>query len=41
MIEKLFKDPYLEMFARNERPGWTAWGNQTDKFQVDKLGLDG
>ena len=22
----------LEMFARAERPGWTAWGNETSKF---------
>ncbi|MDX2223585.1 MAG: MT-A70 family methyltransferase [Rhodospirillaceae bacterium] len=24
--------PRLEMFARTRRPGWDAWGNQTDKF---------
>jgi len=22
----------LEMFAREQRPGWTAWGNETAKF---------
>ena len=22
----------LEMFARQERPGWSAWGNETTKF---------
>ncbi len=22
----------LEMFAREPRPGWTVWGNETDKF---------
>lgn len=32
LIENLFEGPYLEMFARTRRPGWTAWGNQTDKF---------
>lgn len=31
-IEALVAGPYLEMFARNARPGWTAWGNETDKF---------
>jgi N6-adenosine-specific RNA methylase IME4 len=31
-IEALVSGPYLEMFARSTRPGWTAWGNQTDKF---------
>lgn len=25
--------PYLELFARTGRPGWTAWGNETDKFE--------
>lgn len=24
--------PYLEMFARQQRPGWDAWGNDTSKF---------
>lgn len=22
----------LELFARTQRPGWTAWGNEVDKF---------
>lgn len=22
----------IEMFARRQRPGWTTWGNQTEKF---------
>lgn len=25
--------PKLEMFAREQRPGWDAWGNETGKFQ--------
>lgn len=32
-IERLSGGPYLEVFARHQRPGWTAWGNQTDKFE--------
>ena len=32
LIENLFDGPYLELFARTQRPGWTVWGNQTDKF---------
>lgn len=24
--------PYLELFARQQRPGWDAWGNETTKF---------
>jgi N6-adenosine-specific RNA methylase IME4 len=31
-IERLVAGPYLELFARQSWPGWTAWGNQTDKF---------
>ncbi len=32
-IERLVAGPYLELFARQStRPGWTCWGNQTDKF---------
>lgn len=30
-IEALVGGPYLEMFARSERPGWTAWGNEVGK----------
>lgn len=31
-IERLLDGPYLELFARERRPGWDAWGNETDKF---------
>lgn len=31
-IEQLVSGPYLEMFARQRRPGWDAWGNETKKF---------
>jgi N6-adenosine-specific RNA methylase IME4 len=31
-IEALVGGPYLELFARSQRPGWTAWGNETDRF---------
>lgn len=24
--------PYLELFSREERPGWTTWGNETGKL---------
>jgi N6-adenosine-specific RNA methylase IME4 len=33
-IETLVRGPYLELFARTERPGWTSWGNETDRFEV-------
>jgi N6-adenosine-specific RNA methylase IME4 len=28
IIEACSPGPYLELFARGERPGWTVWGNQ-------------
>ena len=31
-IEAVSPGPYLELFARTERPGWTAWGNSPDLF---------
>lgn len=31
-VERLVAGPYLELFARQERPGWDCWGNQTTKF---------
>lgn len=31
-IQRLVAGPYLELFARQQRPGWTVWGNQTDRF---------
>ena len=33
-IERYCDGPYLELFARQERVGWTAWGNQTDRFEA-------
>lgn len=31
-IERLVAGPYLEMFARETKPGWDCWGNQTGLF---------
>ncbi len=31
-IESYADGPYLELFARNNRPGWISWGNETSKF---------
>lgn len=33
-IERLVSGPYLELFARQRRPGWTAWGNEVGKFDA-------
>lgn len=36
LCETLFDGPYLELFARAPRAGWTVWGNQTDKFTAQQ-----
>ena len=33
-IERLVAGPYVELFARQRRPNWDVWGNQTDKFEA-------
>lgn len=39
-IEALVAGPYLELFARQERPGWASWGNETSKFAAaDSTGV--
>ena len=34
LIEGCSPGPYLELFARGERPGWTIWGNQANEDYV-------
>jgi len=36
-IERLVAGPYLELFARQRRPGWTCWGNEVGKFDRPSL----
>src|ERR1017187_2996731 len=31
-VERYSNGPYLELFARAPRSGWTVWGNETGKF---------
>jgi N6-adenosine-specific RNA methylase IME4 len=31
-IQRLVAGPYLELFARQSRPGWTTWGDERTKF---------
>jgi len=33
-IQRLFAGPYLEIFARETRPGWTAIGNEIDGLDI-------
>ena len=36
LIERCSEGPYLELFARGVRDGWTMWGNQAvDTYQPD------
>ncbi len=30
IIERCSPGPYLELFARRRRPGWSVWGNEVD-----------
>ena len=34
IIESCSRGPYLEMFARDTREGWTGWGNQADEYEI-------
>ena len=34
LIERCSPGPYLELFARQVRPGWTYWGNEVDTHRL-------
>jgi N6-adenosine-specific RNA methylase IME4 len=34
LVESLCPGSKLEMFAREKRVGWTAWGAETEKFGI-------
>ena len=36
IIEACSYGPYLELFARQSRPGWVAWGNEVDSSAVSQ-----
>jgi N6-adenosine-specific RNA methylase IME4 len=36
-IERLVAGPYVELFARQRRPGWDCWGNEVDKFNERRV----
>jgi N6-adenosine-specific RNA methylase IME4 len=31
-IEKIVPSPYIELFARETKPGWDCWGDQVELF---------
>jgi N6-adenosine-specific RNA methylase IME4 len=35
IIEECSPGPYLELFARGGRPGWSVWGNQAENYVPD------
>lgn len=35
MVERMTPGPRLELFARQQRSGWVAWGNEVEKFPED------
>lgn len=35
IIEACSPGPYIELFARSQRPGWATWGNETEKYLID------
>ncbi|WP_108301394.1 MT-A70 family methyltransferase [Limnohabitans sp. JirII-29] len=35
LLESCSPGPYLEMFARGSRAGWTTWGHQADEYFPD------
>ncbi|MBL8485036.1 MAG: hypothetical protein JNJ60_22760 [Rhodocyclaceae bacterium] len=35
LIERCSRGPYLELFARGTRAGWTAWGDQAAHYRPD------
>jgi N6-adenosine-specific RNA methylase IME4 len=34
IVEACSPGPFLELFARGTRPGWTGWGNQADEYDI-------
>jgi N6-adenosine-specific RNA methylase IME4 len=36
-IERLYSGPYLELFGRRERPGWTVWGNEVGPLIIANM----
>ena len=37
LIMSRSKGPYLEMFARTDREGWTSWGNEIKQKEQREL----
>ena len=35
LVEKVFPGSKLEMFSREARPGWAAWGAEPERFKAE------
>lgn len=35
LVERASPGPYLELFARKNRAGWAAWGNECESIQLE------
>ena len=40
VIESCSPAPYLELFARRRRPGWTFWGDQAESYEERRATRD-
>jgi N6-adenosine-specific RNA methylase IME4 len=36
LIERCSPGPYLELFARHKRPGWSQWGDELGTLPLDE-----
>jgi N6-adenosine-specific RNA methylase IME4 len=36
-INKLVSGPYIELFSRQRREGWSVWGNEVEKFSEKEI----
>jgi N6-adenosine-specific RNA methylase IME4 len=36
IIERCSPGPYIELFARRRRPGWTCWGDQAESYEESR-----
>jgi N6-adenosine-specific RNA methylase IME4 len=36
LAEAIGHPPYIEVFSRNDRPGWDCWGDEAGKFATEK-----
>ncbi len=40
IIEAMYPGPYVELFARADRPGWAKWGNEREEVEAVKDGQE-